>query len=72
MHMITKFKAGDHNQWLALRHEYLGGSDAAAACGQNPYESPYSLWAKKINKMPEFEGNLITEVGSFLEDFDAH
>lgn len=71
MHMITKFKAGDHKEWLALRHEYLGGSDAAAACGQNPYESPYSLWAKKTNKMPEFEGNLITEVGSYLEDFVA-
>lgn len=69
--MITKYKAGDRQTWLALRHEYLGGSDAAAACGQNPYESPYSLWAKKTNKMPEFEGNLITEVGSYLEDFVA-
>lgn len=69
--MISKYKAGDRQTWLALRHEYLGGSDAAAACGQNPYESPYSLWAKKTDKMPEFEGNLVTEVGSYLEDFVA-
>ena len=71
MHKISRYKTGSHKEWLALRHEYLGGSDAAAACGQNPYESPYSLWAKKTGKMPEFEGNLITEVGAYLEDFVA-
>ena len=71
MYKITRFKTGGHKEWLALRHEYLGGSDAAAACGQNPYESPYSLWAKKTGKMPEFEGNLITEVGAHLESFVA-
>ena len=37
----------------------------------NPFSSPFSLWAEKVGKTPEFEGNLATEVGTFLEEFVA-
>lgn len=68
---ITKVKTANHEEWLKLRSQYIGGSDAAAVVGLNAYASPYSLWAEKTGKVPGFAGNLATEVGSFLEEFIA-
>lgn len=69
--MITKVTTHSHEEWLALRKQYIGGSDAAAVVGLNAYSSPYALWAEKTGRTPAFEGNLATEVGTFLEDFAA-
>ena len=69
--MITKQSTANHDEWLALRHKYIGGSDAAAVVGLNAYVSPYSLWAEKTGRLPGFEGNLATEVGTYLEEFVA-
>ena len=69
--MITKQSTMSHDEWLALRHKYIGGSDAAAVVGMNSYVSPYSLWAEKTGRLPGFEGNLATEVGTYLEEFVA-
>ena len=69
--MITKIKTNDHEEWLALRHKYIGGSDAAAVVGMNAWVSPYALWAEKTGRLPGFEGNLATEVGTYLEEFVA-
>ena len=68
---ITKVKTASHEEWLKLRSQYIGGSDAAAVVGLNAYASPYSLWAEKTGKIPGFAGNLATEVGTFLEEFVA-
>ena len=68
---ITKVKTANHEEWLKLRSQYIGGSDAAAVVGLNAYASPYSLWAEKTGKIPGFAGNLATEVGTFLEEFVA-
>lgn len=68
---ITKVKTKSHEEWLKLRSQYIGGSDAAAVIGLNAYTSPYSLWAEKTGKIPGFAGNLATEVGAFLEEFVA-
>ena len=68
---ITKIKTANHEEWLALRSQYIGGSDAAAVVGLNSFSSPYSLWAEKTGKIPGFAGNLATEVGTFLEEFVA-
>jgi putative phage-type endonuclease len=35
------------DQWLTLREEGIGGSDAGTICGVNKYKSPYALWAEK-------------------------
>lgn len=67
--MITKVKTAGRDEWLALRSKYIGGSDAAAVVGLNPWVSPYSLWAEKTGKLPCFSGNLATEVGTYLEEF---
>lgn len=68
---ITKVKTANHEEWLKLRSQYIGGSDAAAVVGLNAYASMYSLWAEKTGKVPGFAGNLATEVGTFLEEFVA-
>ena len=69
--MISKQSTANHEEWLALRHKYIGGSDAAAVVGMNSYVSAYSLWAEKTCRIPGFEGNLATEVGAYLEEFVA-
>ena len=69
--MITKQSTGSHEEWVALRHKYIGGSDAAAVVGMNAWVSPYALWAEKTGRLPGFEGNLATEVGTYLEEFVA-
>lgn len=69
--MITRLPYKDHEEWLSIRHKYIGGSEAGAIVGLNPYESCYSLWTKKTDKAPAFEGNLATKVGTYLEEFVA-
>ena len=71
MSEITKVKTANHEEWLKLRSQYIGGSDAAAVVGLNPFASPYSLWAEKTGKVPGFAGNLATETGTYLEEFIA-
>lgn len=68
---IAKVKTANHREWLALRSTYIGGSDAAAVMGLNPFSSPYALWAEKTGQIPCFAGDLATEVGTFLEEFVA-
>lgn len=69
--MVNEIAYKDREEWLKLRKGYIGGSDAGSVVGLNPYKSPYTLWAEKTGKIPEFEGNLTTEVGAYLEEFIA-
>lgn len=69
--MIKEIKTGSRDEWKALRARYIGGSDAASVVGLNPFKSAYALWAEKTGKTPPFEGNLATEVGTYLEEFVA-
>ena len=69
--MIKEIAYENKDEWLSLRKGYIGGSDAGAVVGLNPYKSAYSLWAEKTGKLPEFEGNTITRVGSYLEELVA-
>lgn len=69
--MIYKVGTSTHEEWLELRHKYIGGSDAAAVVGMNSFVSSYALWAEKTGKVPGFKGNLATEVGTYMEEFVA-
>lgn len=62
---------GSHEEWLKIRKGYIGGSDAGAIIGLNPYNSAFSVWAEKTGQLPEFEGNTSTRVGTLLEDLVA-
>ena len=70
--MITEIPYKDHEEWLLLRRKYIGGSEAGAVVGLDSYKSPFSLWAEKTGRMPEFKGNVTTKVGAYLEDLVAH
>lgn len=70
--MIKEIEYSSKEEWLALRKKLgIGGSDSASVIGLNPYKGAYTLWAEKTGKIPEFEGNMTTEVGSYLEEFVA-
>ena len=69
--MITEIKYSSHEEWLELRKGFIGGSDAGAVMGMNPYSSPFAVWAEKTGKVEGFAGNLTTQVGAYLEDLVA-
>ena len=68
---MNEIAYSSHEEWLEIRSHYVGGSDAAAVVGLSPYKSAYTLWAEKTGRVPSFEGNLTTRVGSYLEDLVA-
>ena len=60
-----------HNDWLELRRRYIGGSDAAAVVGLNPFSSQYSLWADKTGRLPEKQDTEAMRCGRDLEAYVA-
>lgn len=68
---IREITYGSHEEWLELRKGFIGGSDAGAVMGMNPYSSPFAVWAEKTGKVEGFAGNLTTKVGAYLEDLVA-
>lgn len=50
--LVGVFDSGS-DEWLDARKNGIGGSDVGAIMGVNPWESAYSLWAKKSNLIPE-------------------
>ena len=39
-------------EWLAVRQQGIGSSDAAAAVGLHPFKSPLALWLEKTGRQP--------------------
>ena len=68
---ISKIPFSSHDEWLAIRRQYIGGSDAGAVMGMNPYSSAFAVWAEKTGSVKPFEGNIRTETGAELEEFVA-
>ncbi len=52
---------------VTIRETFLGGSDAAAALGIDPYRSPVALWLEKLGRGDGFAGNNATDWGHRLE-----
>lgn len=57
--------------WLSERRVSIGGSDAGAILGLNPYRSPYAVWAEKTGRLPPPEDNEAMRQGRDLEDYVA-
>ncbi len=55
-------------EWLAIRRKGIGGSDAAAICGVNPWRGPLSVYLSKIGEAPDSDANEAMEWGTELED----
>ena len=52
---------------LLDRRKWIGGSDAAAAIGLNPYRSQFDLWQEKLGLVEPFKGNEATLWGQLHE-----
>lgn len=62
----------NRDEWLKQRSKGLGGSDAGAVMGLNPYKSAYSLWAEKTGQISNVvEENEAIRLGNDLEDYVA-
>ncbi|WP_245107235.1 MULTISPECIES: YqaJ viral recombinase family protein [unclassified Acinetobacter] len=48
---LAKTKGMNREQWLQIRKQGIGSSDAAAACGLNPHMSMLELWMIKTGRM---------------------
>ncbi len=57
--------------WLAERRTGIGGSDAAAILGLNPWTSPYTVWADKLGLLPERPDNEAMRQGRDFEPYVA-
>lgn len=64
---LVSTKDLSHKDWLAVRNQGIGGSDAAAACGLNPYMSMLELWLIKTGRMnPDLSDGLMENAYSPL------
>lgn len=45
-------KGMSREEWLSVRQQGIGSSDAAAAVGLSPYTSPLELWLEKTGRKP--------------------
>ena len=60
-----------HEEWLTLRKNSIGGSDAAGIVGLSQWTSPYSIWAEKTSRVPPQEDNEAMRQGRDLEEYVA-
>ncbi|WP_269902063.1 YqaJ viral recombinase family protein [Paenalcaligenes faecalis] len=52
---LVDTKTLNHSEWLAVRKQGIGSSDAATAIGLNPYQSPLELWMVKTGRDSAFQ-----------------
>ena len=57
--------------WLRLRKSGIGGSDAGAICGVNPYSSAMKVFKDKTSEEIEEQDNEAIRIGHDLEDYVA-
>ena len=71
--MCTKISVRDmgRKEWLQLRRTGIGGSDAGAICGMNPYSSPMTVFQNKTCEVLEEQDNEAVRQGHDLEDYVA-
>ncbi|WP_288400686.1 lambda-exonuclease family protein [uncultured Acinetobacter sp.] len=50
---LASTKQMNYQQWLEVRKQGIGSSDAATACGLNPYMSMLELWMIKTGRMQQ-------------------
>jgi putative phage-type endonuclease len=55
------------DEWLAARRTGIGGSDAAAVMGENPYRSAYEVWLDKTGRAEPDAMNDAMQRGNWLE-----
>lgn len=73
MGVITKVSTVGmtYEQWVETRNKSIGGSDAAAIVGLNPYSSAYCVWAEKTGRLEAKEDSEAMRQGRDLEQYVA-
>ena len=59
------------NEWLRLRKTGIGGSDAGAICGLNPFSSPMSVYLDKVSEEIQDKDKEAMRQGRDLEEYVA-
>ena len=69
--MYTKISTAnmDRTAWLRKRKEGIGGSDAGAICGLNPYAGPIQIYWDKTSSDIEDRDNEAMRQGRELEEY---
>ena len=61
----------EREEWLRQRKNGIGGSDAGAVCGLNPYVSPVQVYLDKISdKISDYDNEAMRQ-GRDLEEYVA-
>ena len=64
-------KGMSREEWLKLRKTGIGGSDAGAICGLNPYSSPMKVYQEKTTEEDEDLDCEAMRQGRDLEEYVA-
>ena len=69
--ILTPTKNMTRQQWLSERRKGVGGSDASAILGLNPWQSAYTTYLSKLGQFPEKEDTEAMRQGRDLEEYVA-
>jgi putative phage-type endonuclease len=58
----------DRTEWLKLRKNFLGASDAPVVLGVSPWKTPYQLWQEKLGMRADSEDNQAMKYGRDTEE----
>src|SRR5579862_4016105 len=62
----------ERDRWLQIRKRGIGASDAAAIVGLSPWESPFSVWVDKTDRLDDAPPSEAMEWGLLLEPVVRH
>jgi len=68
---LAKTLGMPREEWLELRKNGIGGSDASAIVGLDRYRSPFDVYADKLGLRPEIPDNEAMRQGRDLEQYVA-
>ena len=71
MKKLTATKGMPHEEWLRYRKLGLGGSDAGAVCGLNPYRTAMEVYLDKTSESVEDVDNEAMRQGREFEEYVA-
>ncbi len=66
MKKIANVAKLSREEWLEMRTKGIGGSDAAAACGLNPWKSKASLYLEKTGQVVKDFDNEVMRQGRLI------
>lgn len=71
MYTKTPLAGVERGEWLKMRKNGIGGSDAGAVCGVNPFSTAMSVFKDKTNTEIEDKDNEAMRQGRDLEEYVA-